>query len=44
MTALPKRKFTAEFRTQAVRLVKEGGAPQAEVARRLGISEQTVAT
>lgn len=44
MTSLPKRKFTAEFRTQAVRLVKEGGAPQAEVARQLGISEQTLAT
>ena len=44
MTALPKRKFTAEFRTQAVKLVKDGGAPQAEVARQLGISEQTLAT
>ncbi len=44
MTGLPKRKFTPEFRTQAVKLVKEGGAPQAEIARQLGISEQTLAT
>lgn len=44
MTALPKRKFTAEFRSQAVKLVREGGVAQAEAARQLGISEQTLAT
>jgi len=44
MTSLPKRRFTAEFRTQAVRLVRQGGVAQAEAARQLGISEQTLAT
>jgi len=44
MTALPKRKFTAEFRSQAVKLVREGGVVQAQAARQLGISEQTLAT
>lgn len=41
---LPKRKFTAEFRLSAVKLVKESGVPQAQAARQLGISEQTLAT
>ena len=44
MQTLPKRKFTAEFRTQAVKLVRESDVPQAEAARQLGISEQTLAT
>ncbi len=44
METLPKRKFTAEFRTQAVKLVRESKVPQAEAARQLGISEQTLAT
>jgi transposase len=44
MTSLPKRKFTAEFRSQAVKLLREGGVPQVEAARQLGISEQTLAS
>ena len=44
MGTLPKRRFTAEFRTQAVKLVQEAKLPQAEAARQLGISEQTLAT
>jgi hypothetical protein len=30
MTSLPKREFTAEFRSQALKLVREGGVPRAE--------------
>jgi len=44
MGTMPKRKFTAEFRTQAVKLVRDAQIPQAEAARQLGISEQTLAT
>lgn len=44
MGTMPKRKYTAEFRTQAVRMVRESRIPQAEAARQLGISEQTLAT
>jgi transposase-like protein len=36
MEGLPKRKFTAEFRLQVVRLVPKGKVPQAEAARQLG--------
>jgi len=36
MEELPKRKFTAEFRLQKVRLVQEGKVPQTEAARQLG--------
>lgn len=39
MGTMPKRKFTAEFRTQAVKLVRDAQIPQAEAARQLGISE-----
>lgn len=41
---MPKRRFTAEFRASAVKLVQDGGIAQAEAARQLGISEQTLAT
>jgi|SRR5581483_10120803 len=35
----PKRKkYTEEFKTEAVRLLRESGKPIAEVARNLGIS------
>lgn len=44
METLPKRMFTAEFRSHAVKLVRESKLPQAEAARQLGISEQTLAT
>jgi transposase-like protein len=40
METLPKRKFTAEFRTQAVKLVRESDVPQAEAARQLGMQDR----
>ena len=33
-----RRRFTAEFKAQAVRRVLEGGKPLAEVATELGVS------
>lgn len=36
------RKFTAEYRAEAVRLVLESQRPIAEVARELGINEGTL--
>ncbi len=35
--AEPKRKFTREFKTEAVRLATSGDKPLAQVARELGI-------
>ena len=35
--AEPKRKFTPEFKLEAVRLAAAGGKPLAQVARELGI-------
>jgi transposase len=37
-----RRKFDEDFRLGAVRLVRETGRPIAQVARELGISEQTL--
>ncbi len=42
MASLPKRKYMPEFRAEAVKLVDDGIA-QAEVARRLGVSQTTLA-
>jgi transposase len=41
MWKLPKQSYTDEFRQAAVKLV-DSGQRQAEVARQLGISEQTL--
>jgi transposase len=37
-----RRRFTAEFKAEAVRLVASGGKPLAQIARELGINEQTL--
>ncbi len=39
-----RRKFDAEFREGAVRIVTETGRPAAEVARDLGVKESTLAS
>ncbi|WP_245936245.1 transposase [Streptomyces cahuitamycinicus] len=39
-----RRKFTAEFRKGAVRIVTETGKPVPEVAKDLGISATTLAS
>ncbi len=36
--AKQRKKYTEEFKTEAVRLVREAGKPIAQVARELGIS------
>ncbi len=42
MKRLPKQHYTLEFKQAAVRRVEVGGKRQAEVARELGIVEQTL--
>lgn len=42
MKQLPRRRFTAEFRQEAVRLVLEAGVGTAEAARRLQLSVKTL--
>lgn len=37
-----RRRFTAEFKAEAVRLVASGGKPLAQIARELGINEQVL--
>jgi transposase len=39
MSEAKRRKYTEEFKTEAVRLVQESGKPVAEVARELGIAD-----
>ncbi|MFF4948825.1 transposase [Streptomyces chattanoogensis] len=39
-----RKRYDAEFRAGAVRIVRETGKPIAEVARDLGINEGTLAT
>ena len=39
-----RRRFTAEFKTQAVKRVLEGGKPLAEVATELGVSTGQLST
>ncbi len=39
MSEAKRRKYTEEFKTEAVRLVQETGKPVAEVARELGIAD-----
>lgn len=38
MSEAKRRKYTEEFKTEAVRLLQETGKPMAEVARELGIN------
>lgn len=37
-----RRRYTAEFKAEAVRLVATSGKPVAQIARELGINEQTL--
>jgi len=37
-----RRKFTAEFKAEAVRLVASSGKPLAQIARELGLNEQVL--
>lgn len=37
-----RRRYTAEFKAEAVRLVAGSGKPLAQIARELGINEQTL--
>jgi len=37
-----RRRFTAEFKAEAVRLVASSGKPLAQIARELGINEQVL--
>jgi len=42
MKQLPRRRFTAEFRQEAIRLVQEADVGVTEAARRLQISPKTL--
>ena len=42
MTPKKRRKYTAEYQAEAVRRVKVGDRPLAQVARDLGLSTQTL--
>ena len=37
-----RRRYTAEFKAEAVRLVATSGKPLAQIARELGVKEQTL--
>jgi transposase len=37
-----RRRYTAEFKAEAVRLLAASGKPAAQIARELGINEQTL--
>ena len=39
---MPKRKFSEEYKLEAVKLVVEGGAPVAQAARDLGLGQSTL--
>ena len=41
-TTRQRRRFTAEFKAEAVRLVAGHGKPLAQIARELGINEQVL--
>lgn len=43
MAATRRQKYTAEYRANAVELVRESGKPIAEIARDLGMNEGTLA-
>jgi transposase len=42
MYKIPKKSYTAEFKQEAVRQVEQEGKKPAQVARELGIAEQTL--
>jgi transposase len=41
---MARRKYTAEFRAEAVRMVREGKRGVAAVARELGVGQQTLSS
>jgi transposase len=42
MPVTTRRRFTDEFKSEAVRLIRESGRPVAQVARELGISDNVL--
>ncbi len=42
MAEAKRRRYTDEFKSEAVRLVRESGRPVAQVARELGISDNVL--
>ncbi len=42
MPATTRRRFTDEFKLEAVRLIRKSGRPVAQVARELGISDNVL--
>ena len=42
MYKIPKKSYTAEFKQEAVRQIEQEGKKPAQVARELGIAEQTL--
>lgn len=43
MYKIPRQSYTTEFKQEAIRQIESEGKPQAQVARELGIPEQTLA-
>jgi transposase len=42
MASTPRRKYTEEFKRQAVALIKSTGKSQAQIARELGVSDHNI--
>jgi transposase len=42
MANKPRRKYTEEFKREAVELIKRSGKSKAQISRELGVSEQNI--